>query len=49
MVQKGPDGPKMGPKWPKTFGLTILVPFGPFWSVDKPAMFGPFWSEMDHF
>ena len=33
MVQKGPDGPKMGPKWSKTFRLTILVPFGPFWTT----------------
>ena len=29
--------------------LTILVPFGPLWSVDKPAMFGHFWFKMDHF
>ena len=33
MVQKGPDGPKMGPKWSKTLRLTILVPFGPFWTT----------------
>ena len=33
MVQKGPDGPKMGLKWSKTFRLTILVPFGPFWTT----------------
>ena len=33
MVQKGPDAPKMGPKWSKTFRLTILVPFGPFWTA----------------
>ena len=52
MVQRCSDGPKRGPKWSKTLRLTILVPFGPFgplWSVDKPAMFGPFWSKMDHF
>ena len=48
MVQKGPDRPK-GSKWPKTLRLTILVPFEPLWSVDKPAMFGHFWSKMDHF
>ena len=29
------------PKWSKTLGLAILVPFGPHWNVDKPAMFGP--------
>ena len=23
----------MGPKWSKTFRLTILVPFGPFWTT----------------
>ena len=28
MIQKGPDRQK-GPKW-STFGLTILIPFGPF-------------------
>ena len=28
MVQKGPDGPKRGPKWSKRLRLTILVPFG---------------------
>ena len=33
MVQKGPEGPKMGPKWSKTLRLTILVPFGPFWTT----------------
>ena len=33
MAQKGPDGPKMGPKWSKTLRLTILVPFGPFWTT----------------
>ena len=33
MGQRGPDGPK----WSKTIGLTILVPFGPLWNVDKPA------------
>ena len=35
-VWNGPKGPiwaQKGPKWPKTFGLTILVPFGPFWST----------------
>ena len=32
MVQKGPDGPKQGPKWSKRLRLTILVPFGPFWT-----------------
>ena len=26
MVQKGPDGPKKGPKWSNTFRLTILDP-----------------------
>ena len=31
MVQKGPDGPKRGPKWSKRLRLTILVPFGLFW------------------
>ena len=46
---KGPEGPKKDPKWSKTLRLTILVPFGPLWSVDKPAMFGHFWSKMDHF
>ena len=29
--------------------MTILVPFGPLWSVDKPATFGHFWSKIDHF
>ena len=52
MVQKGPVGPKrvpngqkhlVGPFW------SLLDPFGPLWSVDKPAMFGHFWSKMDHF
>ena len=38
-----------GPKWSKTLRLTILVPFGPLWNVDKPAMFGHFWSKMDLF
>ena len=33
MVQKGPDGPKIGPKWPKTIRLTILDPFGPLWTT----------------
>ena len=45
------NGPKVR-KWSKTLKLTILVPldpFGPLWSVDKPAMFGHFWSKMDHF
>ena len=28
---------------------SLLGPFGPLWSVDKPAMFGHFWSKMDHF
>ena len=33
MVQKGPDGPKRGPKWSKTLRLTILVSCGPFWTT----------------
>ena len=33
MVQKGPDGPKIGPKWPKTIRLTISDPFGPLWTT----------------
>ena len=33
MVQKGPDGPKRGPKWSKRLRLTILVPFGPLWTT----------------
>ena len=51
MVQKGPDGPKMGPKWSKIFRLTILVPFGPFLdhfgvltSLPCLALFGPKWT-----
>ena len=32
MVQKGADGPKLGPKWSKRLTLTILVPFSPFWT-----------------
>ena len=48
MVQKGPDGPKRGPKWSKRLRLTILVPFGPLWSVDKPAMLGHFWAIPSH-
>ena len=40
MVQKGPDGPKRGPKWSKTLRSAILVPFGLFWATleeDSPA------------
>ena len=33
MVQKGPDGPKRGPKWSKRLRLIILVPFGAFWTT----------------
>ena len=47
---------QMGPKWvpndQKHLGWpfwSLSDPFGPLWSVDKPAMFGPFWSKMDHF
>ena len=52
MVQKGPDGPKRVPNVQKDLGWpfwSLLGPFGPLWSVDKPAMFGHFWSKMDHF
>ena len=52
MVQKGPDGPKRVPNGQKHLGWpfwSLLNPFGPLWSVDKPAMFGHFWSKMDHF
>ena len=37
--KKGPNGPKMGPKWSNG-------PFGPLWSVDKPAIgiFCPKWT-----
>ena len=58
MVQKGPDGPKMGPKWSKTFRLTILVPFGPFWTALECwqachvwpflVQIGPFWALPSH-
>ena len=51
-VQKGPDGPKRVPNGQKHLGWpfwSLSDPFGPLWSVDKPAMFGPFWSKMDHF
>ena len=51
-VQKGPDGPKRVPYGQKHLGWpfwSLSDPFGPLWSVDKPAMFGPFWSKMDHF
>ena len=47
-AQKGPGGPKRvqlgqkGSQMVKTLGLTILVPFGPLWNVNKPAMFGHF-------
>ena len=30
---KGPRGAQKGPKWSKTLRLTILVPFGPFWTT----------------
>ena len=52
MVQEGQDGPKRVPNGQKHLGWpfwSLLDPFGPLWSVDKPAMFGPFWSKMDHF
>ena len=43
---------QLGSNWSqmvKKIWLTILVPFGPLWNVDKPAMLGHFWSKMDHF
>ena len=52
MVQKGPDGPKRGPKWSKRLMLTILVPFGPFWTTLEcwqACHNCPFWVKMDHF
>ena len=33
MVHKGPAGPKRCPKWSKTSRLTILDPFGLFWTT----------------
>ena len=51
-IQKGPKWSLMVPNDQKDFGWpfwSFLDPFGPLWSVDKPAMFGHFWSKMDHF
>ena len=48
-VQMDPNGVPNDQKdlgWPF---WSLLGPFGPLWSVDKPAMFGKFWSKMDHF
>ena len=45
-------GPKGVPNGQKHFGWpfwSLLDPFGPLWSVDRPAMFGHFWSKIDHF
>ena len=47
------NGPKesrwaqKGHKWSKTLGLTILVPFRPFWT--KLATFGPKWTIFGSF
>ena len=48
-VQMGPKGVPNGQKHLGRPFWSLLDPFGPLWSVDKPAMFGSFWSKMDHF
>ena len=52
MVQKGPDGLKKVPNCQKHLGWpfwSLSKPFGPLWSVDKPATLVNFRSKMDHF
>ena len=39
---KGSRWTQNSPKWSKTLRLTILVPFGPFWTFLDP--FGPLWN-----
>ena len=51
-VWNGSEAPRWAQKdlkWSMAVRLTILDPFGPLWSVEKPAMFGHFWSKMVHF
>ena len=48
-LQSGQKMPKRDQTGPTKCFWSFGTPFGPLWSIDKPAVFGYFQSIMDHF